>query len=507
MAAAVKAGDADKVERLIAAYQKGGEIQDRLSSDIRDLQVDLEGGVDAIIHTMQEGVEQLNLSDEARQAALNTVEAYAEELGAGDALISASIDRVIQSAKYSILGLGRPSSNGYIPTATGILKDGYASGTDNAERGWKLVGEEGPEILFFQGGETVLNNRETREFLRRPAVSDGGLSAYAPPSIGAGAAVPGVSAPVLDTAETRFSSVLDTDGGMANGWGLLWNSARNAFGTPSAAPALPDPRVPGASGLNMPEISALRVNAPGLPALAAEIPVLNSPALSVSDVPGLNTAGLPALAAPNLPALAVDAPGPGTPDVPALGFSDAPELHMPEIPVLAVSDALELHSPDVPILSVPGAPALKAPDLPTLAVDAPSLRMPDSPTLAVDVPGLHPPNLPALTVPDTTGQPPPDLPDLRVPDIYAPVDPERQETGGAVRFLLDNDSPSASGSSAPPGGADSGGIVVNLNSNVQVEGNADQDTVERMRGLADDWAGRILEVIEQRERDRRRMLF
>ena len=507
MAAAVKAGDADKVERLIAAYQKGGEIQDRLSSDIRDLQVDLEGGVDAIIHTMQEGVEQLNLSDEARQAALNTVEAYAEELGAGDALISAPIDRVIQSTKYSILGLGRPSSNGYIPTATGILKDGYASGTDNAERGWKLVGEEGPEILFFQGGETVLNNRETREFLRRPAVSDGGLSAYAPPSIGAGAAVPGVSAPVLDTAETRFSSVLDTDGGMANGWGLLWNSARNAFGTPSAAPALPDPRVPGASGLNMPEISALRVNAPGLPALAAEIPVLNSPCLSVSDVPGLNTAGLPALAAPNLPALAVDAPGPGTPDVPALGFSDAPELHMPEIPVLAVSDALELHSPDVPILSVPGAPALKAPDLPTLAVDAPSLRMPDSPTLAVDVPGLHPPNLPALTVPDTTGQPPPDLPDLRVPDIYAPVDPERQETGGAVRFLLDNDSPSASGSSAPPGGADSGGIVVNLNSNVQVEGNADQDTVERMRGLADDWAGRILEVIEQRERDRRRMLF
>ncbi|EPY2286644.1 phage tail tape measure protein [Clostridium sporogenes] len=38
----------------------------------------------------------------------------------------------------------------------------YATGTTNAARGWNLVGEEGPELLWFDGGETVLNNRDTR---------------------------------------------------------------------------------------------------------------------------------------------------------------------------------------------------------------------------------------------------------------------------------------------------------------------------------------------------------
>ncbi|WP_317725154.1 phage tail tape measure protein [Clostridium tetani] len=37
----------------------------------------------------------------------------------------------------------------------------YASGTTNAKKGWNLVGEKGPELLWFDGGETVLNNKDT----------------------------------------------------------------------------------------------------------------------------------------------------------------------------------------------------------------------------------------------------------------------------------------------------------------------------------------------------------
>ena len=38
---------------------------------------------------------------------------------------------------------------------------GYASGTNNARRGWAWVGENGPELVNFGGGETVLNNRDS----------------------------------------------------------------------------------------------------------------------------------------------------------------------------------------------------------------------------------------------------------------------------------------------------------------------------------------------------------
>lgn len=48
---------------------------------------------------------------------------------------------------------------------------GYATGTDNAKRGWHEVAEEGLEIVvdrqqrWFNGGETVLNHSKSKEFL------------------------------------------------------------------------------------------------------------------------------------------------------------------------------------------------------------------------------------------------------------------------------------------------------------------------------------------------------
>ncbi|MEU6765905.1 hypothetical protein ABZ916_25735 [Streptomyces sp. NPDC046853] len=38
---------------------------------------------------------------------------------------------------------------------------GYATGTDGADKGWAWVGEEGPELVNFSGGETVLTHEES----------------------------------------------------------------------------------------------------------------------------------------------------------------------------------------------------------------------------------------------------------------------------------------------------------------------------------------------------------
>lgn len=42
---------------------------------------------------------------------------------------------------------------------------GHAKGTNNAQRGLALVGEAGPELVRFRGGEQVLNNRNTNKAL------------------------------------------------------------------------------------------------------------------------------------------------------------------------------------------------------------------------------------------------------------------------------------------------------------------------------------------------------
>lgn len=54
-------------------------------------------------------------------------------------------------------------SGGVIVTASDV--DGYASGTEYARSGLKLVGENGPELLQFRGGERVYNARETADIL------------------------------------------------------------------------------------------------------------------------------------------------------------------------------------------------------------------------------------------------------------------------------------------------------------------------------------------------------
>ena len=43
---------------------------------------------------------------------------------------------------------------------------GYKNGTEYARAGWSMVGEQGPELVRFAGGEQVLNNRETMDSLK-----------------------------------------------------------------------------------------------------------------------------------------------------------------------------------------------------------------------------------------------------------------------------------------------------------------------------------------------------
>lgn len=52
-----------------------------------------------------------------------------------------------------------------IDSLLGGVFGGYATGTDNARRGLALVGESGPELVRFRGGEKVLNNKATNKAL------------------------------------------------------------------------------------------------------------------------------------------------------------------------------------------------------------------------------------------------------------------------------------------------------------------------------------------------------
>ena len=67
----------------------------------------------------------------------------------------------------------KDNSNGQYTTGTGKP---YASGTESATKGWHLVGEEGPEIVWFDGGETVSTANDTKSMFSN--VSSGSAYRY-----------------------------------------------------------------------------------------------------------------------------------------------------------------------------------------------------------------------------------------------------------------------------------------------------------------------------------------
>lgn len=105
---------------------------------------------------MRDTIDDLDMSAAARANAEKTMNAYTEALREGSAEAASILTNL---AKY--MGAPAPSSlpRNYVPAQA------YASGTDSALPGWALVGEEGPELAYFGGGEKVYNARDTERIL------------------------------------------------------------------------------------------------------------------------------------------------------------------------------------------------------------------------------------------------------------------------------------------------------------------------------------------------------
>lgn len=87
--------------------------------------------------------------------------------------ISAALDNAARDRTSTITTFVKYTGSGYFSDGRGnvwidgkkVSSTGYATGTKNATRGVHLVGEEGPELVYFNGGETVLDALDTSKLL------------------------------------------------------------------------------------------------------------------------------------------------------------------------------------------------------------------------------------------------------------------------------------------------------------------------------------------------------
>lgn len=155
----------EELKTMVANFEEQKKAQDAVSKSLAEYRVDIDGQMDGIVSDLEEAVESMDLSDSAETAAKATIQAYADAILAGKGSVVDAADIVAAAAASSLSYIESydPSADiGYTKVAA---QNAYASGTDYAERGIALVGEEGPELVAMRGGEKVFNAENTKALL------------------------------------------------------------------------------------------------------------------------------------------------------------------------------------------------------------------------------------------------------------------------------------------------------------------------------------------------------
>ena len=80
-------------------------------------------------------------------------------------LLDSIFKAIFDALKEMVSGLGSFFGGIFNEIAKLLNIPGYAIGTQNAMRGLAVVGEQGPELVRFNGGEQVYNAKETSKIL------------------------------------------------------------------------------------------------------------------------------------------------------------------------------------------------------------------------------------------------------------------------------------------------------------------------------------------------------
>lgn len=168
IAGLANASDED-LRAMVTNWQELQKEQEAAAGSVAELKTDFSSTMDELQQELAADIEAMDLGDEAAAAGQATIQGY----------INAANDMLPQvKSAYGNLARAASSAMGYqmtyVPSSgTYVPQRGYATGTENAEPGWAMVGENGPELMFFNGGEKVLDAMQTSALQAKsePAVS------------------------------------------------------------------------------------------------------------------------------------------------------------------------------------------------------------------------------------------------------------------------------------------------------------------------------------------------
>ena len=143
IAGMASASDAD-LAKMVENYAALKEAQDTTSESIADLKTGMSNSMDEIAKTVADTVSEMDMSDEATKSAKETIQGFIDGASSMMPRVQEAYAKIASAASTALAGSNeRYNVNHGIP--------GYAVGTEDAAPGFALVGEHGPELVYFDG--------------------------------------------------------------------------------------------------------------------------------------------------------------------------------------------------------------------------------------------------------------------------------------------------------------------------------------------------------------------
>lgn len=163
IAGLAKANDND-LREMVSNWKELKSAQEAASQSIADLKVDFSNQMDELTELFAKDIAALDMNEGAAESGRATIQGYIDSAKNMLPLVKEAYRDIAEAAADELgLDIHVRGSN-----VNGGGWEYYASGTSSAARGAAIVGEEGPELVFMRGGETVLNARETAAVMSRP---------------------------------------------------------------------------------------------------------------------------------------------------------------------------------------------------------------------------------------------------------------------------------------------------------------------------------------------------
>jgi TP901 family phage tail tape measure protein len=404
------------VTEFNSKFEETEKAKDTFADNVAKMETDFDEKMGEIETQMSKTVQNMEMTDEARKAAQDTIKAYCDAIRSMTGEAGSAAEAVANAAASHLKTEPTTTPTTTTPTATTVT--GHANGTLSAQEDVYIAGEEGPELIIGARGSEVFPTQETERILA--AVNSVENATNAPDDTAPEPELPEVEQPAMQRLKEQEPSTA------TNGAELM--------PTEEAEPVEPLPELPSeqAPAIELPQEQPTEAtpSEPTASPLAAREPaptVEPEPVVQQIAEPPAPVEAQTAPEAAILPAEAavepVEANYPVEQEVPQESPVATPADNRAEEPVPAPADTFPVQEAEVN--PAPEEPATTAPEQEpeTTAAPAEPAESPEEPTATVEVPTTNPePELPtdapatpfaAAALPEPTASPLPenDLPE------------------------------------------------------------------------------------------------